>query len=215
MESKILDKYQRELLNENGLIDDDAEFHSESEDSFDEELMELLNNQAVESKYREERMAELEKMMRESKENKERAQLRTLTDESELFDLTTKTAASRGLLKHTGGISGDNPGVVVHFFDASFATCKLMDERLTQLAERHFNTTHFVRIAAKDAPFLTARLQIQVLPCVIAYVNGTEKKRLLGFGELGNNSKRLELSVLEGALKRAGVIGRLTTGTVE
>lgn len=209
MESKILDTYQKGLLNESRRSDDDDEFQSD-EDDF-EELMELMDSPDAEAKYREERMAQLEQMMRESKYNKERAQLRTLTDESELFELTTKTAASRGLLKHGGGISGDNPGVVVHFFDANFATCKLMDERLTQLAERHFNTTHFVRIAAKDAPFLTARLQIQVLPCVIAYVNGVEKKRLLGFGELGNNPKKLELSVLEGVLKKAGAISRLTT----
>ena len=59
------------------------------------------------------------------------------------------------------------------------------------LAPKHFDT-RFVKISVDNAPFLVTKLKVQVLPCVIAFVDGQGDKfttkdletRLLGAGVL-------------------------------
>lgn len=203
MSNQVFDKYQETLvLSHKGRADD----NSDQEEWDDQDFLDLLD-ETESSGYREQRMQELSQMMTDAKSNVDRSTVQTLTDEAELFDLTTTTAASSGLLKNK---RQNKPNVVVHFFDPNFGTCKLMDQRLEELAARHFNTTTFVRIAAANAPFLSVKLKIQVLPCVVAYINGVEVKRLLGFGELGNDPTKLDGKVLEAVLLRSGVLSRMS-----
>lgn len=215
--NEILNQYQDNLIKNNTSNLSNANDDSEKEDWDDQDFLDLLeeDDDSI-TKYREQRVQELSQQMKDSRDHVDRAQVQTLTSEAELFELTTTTGASAGYLKNQKGRAGSGknanvPAVVVHFFHPEFQTCKLMDARLQELARRHFNTTRFVRISAADAPFLTARLNIQVLPCVIGYVNGVERKRLLGFEELGNDPNKLDLQVLESALLQSGVLDRIAT----
>lgn len=206
MSNEILEKYQDTLLSSRKSREDDSGSNSDKEEWDDQDFLDLLDD-TDSSAYRAQRMQELSQMMAASNSNVERASVRTLNSEAELFEMTTTTAQNSGLLKAK---RSQMPNIVVHFFDERFETCKLMDLRLSELAERHFNTTTFVRIAAKDAPFLTVKLDIHVLPCVIAYVNGKETKRLLGFAELGNVPTKLDRGVLEAVLLKSGVLSRIS-----
>lgn len=207
-----MDQYQDTLIKSNKTKNSDDD---EDENWDDQDFLDLLEDDSFGGdKYREQRVQELAQQMKESRNHIERSTVRTLTSEAELFELTTSTAASNGLLK-TNSSSGtakksNVPTVIVHFFHPDFPTCKLMDKRLQELASRHFHTALFVRIAASDCPFLATRLEIQILPCVIAYVNGVERKRLLGFGELGNEPTKLDVQVLEGVFVRSGVLQRVS-----
>lgn len=62
-----------------------------------------------------------------------------------------------------------------------------------------------------NAPFLVAKLKIQVLPCVIAFADGVGVDRIVGFeglggGELGNDGDRFRTKDLEARLLAAGVL---------
>lgn len=84
-----------------------------------------------------------------------------VTSEKALLDVTT---------------SKTSPRVIVHFFHKDFRRCKIMDSHLEPLAKKHFKT-RFVKIDVESAPFLVERLQIQVLPCVIAFKDGISVDR--------------------------------------
>ncbi|CAG8835795.1 16684_t:CDS:2, partial [Racocetra persica] len=74
---------------------------------------------------------------------------------------------------------------VVHFFHKEFRRCQIMDKHLTTIAIRHFKTK-FVKINVENAPFLVEKLAIQVLPCVISFIDGISVDRIIGFDDLGN-----------------------------
>lgn len=62
-----------------------------------------------------------------------------------------------------------------------------------------------------NAPFLVTKLKIQVLPCVIAFVDGVGADRIVGFeglggGELGNDGDGFRTKDLEARLLAAGVL---------
>ncbi|KAJ3088884.1 hypothetical protein HK102_007707 [Quaeritorhiza haematococci] len=65
---------------------------------------------------------------------------------------------------------------VVHFYHKEFRRCQIMDKHLGALARKHFKTK-FVKIDVEKAPFLVEKLKIQVLPCVIAFVDGISVDR--------------------------------------
>lgn len=96
--------------------------------------------------------------------------------------------------------------VVAHFFHKDFQRCKIMDKHLEILAQRHIHT-RFIKINVEDCPFLVTRLQIQVLPCVIPFINGIGKERVLGFEGLGGDN--FTTGTLELVLKKSGVIKSL------
>lgn len=96
--------------------------------------------------------------------------------------------------------------VVAHFFHNDFQRCKIMDKHLETLAQRHIHT-RFVKIDVESCPFLVTRLQIQVLPCVIPFINGIGKERILGFEGLGGDN--FSTGMLELTLRKSGVIKSL------
>lgn len=79
-----------------------------------------------------------------------------------------------------------------------------MDGHLEKLAERHLEA-RFVRIGVEDAPFLVERLGVQVLPCVIGFVDGVGVERVVGFEGLAGGDA-FETGVLEGRLVGKGVL---------
>ena len=60
----------------------------------------------------------------------------------------------------------------------------------------------------ENAPFLVTKLKIQVLPCVLAFVDGVSKDRIVGFEGLGYGEDTFTAKDLEARLFRAGVLSR-------
>ena len=77
------------------------------------------------------------------------------------------------------------------------------------MAPKHFDT-RFVKISVDNAPFLVTKLKVQVLPCVIAFVDGVSTDRIIGFEGLGQGD-RFATKDLENRLLRSGVLLRAKT----
>lgn len=75
------------------------------------------------------------------------------------------------------------------------------------MAEKHFDT-RFLKMNVENAPFLVTKLKIQVLPCVLAFVNGVSVDRIVGFEGLGYTQDTFTTKDLEGRLLSSGVIQR-------
>jgi len=65
-----------------------------------------------------------------------------------------------------------------------------------------------VRINVENCPFLVTKLKVQVLPCVIAFIDGVGVDRIIGFEGLGRTPDRFTTRDLEARLIRAGVLVR-------
>ncbi|THV08427.1 thioredoxin-like protein [Dendrothele bispora CBS 962.96] len=105
-------------------------------------------------------------------------------------------------------ITAREPRCVVHFFHSNFKRCEIMDEHLSKLAPKYFNT-RFIRVFVENIPWLVEKLGIKILPCVICFVDGVTKDRLVGFEELGNNDA-FTTATLELRLAVCGVIQKET-----
>jgi len=93
---------------------------------------------------------------------------------------------------------------VIHFYHSKFKRCEIMDKHLAKLAPKYFNT-RFLRVFVENIPWLVEKLSVKVLPCVICFIDGVTKDRLVGFEELGN-SDAFDTAVLELRLSSCGVI---------
>jgi thiol-disulfide isomerase/thioredoxin len=78
---------------------------------------------------------------------------------------------------------------------------------LQELAKKHFDT-RFLKINVENAPFLVTKLKVQVLPCVIAFIDGVSVDRLVGFEGLGYKPDTFATKDLEARLLSSGVILR-------
>lgn len=65
-----------------------------------------------------------------------------------------------------------------------------------------------MRINVDNAPFLVTKLKVQVLPCVIAFIDGQGVDRIVGFEGLGYGTDRFTTSDLERRLLKCGVLVR-------
>ncbi|KAI9718936.1 MAG: hypothetical protein M1812_003820 [Candelaria pacifica] len=178
---------------------------SSSSSSEDEDtLISLLENDThALSSFREQRLQQLHTELSRAKEmrNQEYGIYSEIKDEKILMDIiTTKTT--------TG--SSKEGWAVVHFFKDGFERCGVMDGGLENLAPKHFDT-RFLRINVENAPFLVTKLKIQVLPCVLAFVNGISVDRIVGFEGLGYSEDSFTVRDLEARLIRAGVLVRAKT----
>ncbi|AGO13741.1 AaceriAGL129Wp [[Ashbya] aceris (nom. inval.)] len=161
------------------------------DESLDELLESLENDDSFLDRYREQRTEQLAQHFREARQNAadgDYGQLQTLEDEGSLLALSARS-----------------PRVVIHFFLDTFTRCQTMDSKLRQLASRHMRT-RFVRISVEKCPFLVQRLGIKVLPCVISYRDGLERDRLVGFQDLGNQPEDFPLAALERRLASSGLL---------
>lgn len=59
-----------------------------------------------------------------------------------------------------------------------------------------------------NCPFLVTRLGVQVLPCVIAFIDGVGADRIIGFEGLGRSPDSFTTRDLEARLIRANVLTR-------
>ncbi|KAF9631332.1 hypothetical protein BFW01_g2194 [Lasiodiplodia theobromae] len=162
-------------------------------DSDDEDALiaELEDDDALDA-FREQRLQQLHQEFTRAKQmrNSEHGTYQEIKEEKALMDITTSTKLC-----------------VVHFFHADFNRCRIMDNHLETLAPKHFDT-RFLRINVDNAPFLVTKLKVQVLPCVIAFVDGQGVDRIVGFEGLGYGTDKFTTSDLERRLLKCGVLVR-------
>ena len=173
------------------VLDHQQGVDSDDEDALIAQLEEEEDHGAF-SALREKRLEQLHAEMNRAKVLKE-TQHGTYTevkDEKQLMDITTSTKLC-----------------VVHFMKPDFNRCRIMDEKLRVLAEKHFDT-RFVSINVDNAPFLVVKLGIQVLPCVIAFVDGVSTDRIVGFEGISHRPDSFTAMDLEARLLECGVLVR-------
>lgn len=199
----VLQKYQAQTVeNARGQNQeaDSAEIAAPARDSDSDsdsilELLESLeDDDDVSARYREQRLAQLKKEMHRvdnaaAEHGDSLGAVHFVDNEKEAMDIVAKSEAS-----------------LLHLYQPTFAKCRLMNEMLEQISERHLAVT-VVAITAESAPFLVSKLQVKVLPLVVAYKEGKEAGRVLGFEGLGPESKPL-YQLLERRLHALGVLGR-------
>lgn len=165
---------------------------SEDEGIDDEELLARLDDQFELSGLRQKRMEELRKEIAKNQEMQANHHGRyiEIKHEKELIQITAKSSLS-----------------VVHFFHEDFEKCKIMDQKLEELSSKYF-TTRFLRVNVANVPWLVSKLEVQVLPCVVGFVDGISKERIIGFDGIASDQsiKQIDISKLEQRLKKSGVI---------
>ena len=169
---------------------------SDDEDALIAELEEEDNGAF--SALREKRLEQLHAEMTRAKvlKDTQHGTYMEIKDEKQLMDITTSTKQC-----------------IVHFMKTDFNRCRIMDERLRVLAEKHYEA-RFVSVNVENAPFLVVKLGIQVLPCVIAFVDSVSVDRIIGFEGIGYRPDTFTAKELETRLLRSKVLVRakLTTG---
>jgi thioredoxin-like negative regulator of GroEL len=63
----------------------------------------------------------------------------------------------------------------------------------------------------ENAPFLVTKLKVQVLPCVLAFIDGVSVDRIVGFEGLGYTQDTFTTKDLEARLLSSGVVQRAKT----
>ncbi|KAK6882599.1 Phosducin-like protein 1 [Candida tropicalis] len=160
------------------------------EDSEDEdELFASLENEMDEdlSKYRESRIQQLSQEFKSINQLESVGSLQEFTNEKELMDQIVQ-----------------RKDCLVHFYQPEFKNCIKMNQVLNLLAQ-NFPLLPIFTITVENCPFLVSKLNLKVLPCVIAYKSGSEYDRLVGFEKLGNS---LTYDKLEHYLYNLNIIQR-------
>ncbi|KAK0343059.1 hypothetical protein LTR91_020573 [Friedmanniomyces endolithicus] len=163
-------------------------------DSDDEDsLIAALESSQEETALRERRLQQLHAELSRVKTLKQQpghGQYQEIKDEKELLTITTST-----------------PLCVVHFMKPDFDRCRIMDQKLAVLADKHLDT-RIVSINVENAPFLVVKLGIQVLPCVISFKKAVSVDRILGFEGVGAKPDSFTVGELEARLVGCGVLVR-------
>lgn len=109
-----------------------------------------------------------------------------LVDEEDFFNVVTK-----------------NENAVCQFFHSDFNRCRIAEHHLRQVAYHH-PECKFLQVDVQKAPFLTAKLCIQVLPTITMFKNGIKCDEMVGFEDVGGND-----NFATGALARRLAIGKV------
>ncbi|PMD43761.1 thioredoxin-like protein [Hyaloscypha variabilis F] len=174
-----LDSHVASILDANNSDDEDA-------------LIASLEDSPALDAFREQRIQQLHSEFTRAKAQKNEGfgNYTEIKEEKALMDLTTSVKYA-----------------VVHFAKDDFARCGVMDGHLESLAPKHFDT-RFLKMNVENAPFLVTKLKIQVLPCVLAFVNGVSVDRIVGFEGLGYTQDTFTTKDLEARLLQSGVLQR-------
>lgn len=169
----------------------DQEAKRDSDDELFDELEREIDDDFDLGALREQRIEEIRQEMNKMLEmrDKEHGQLTEFTDEKEVIRM-----------------SANEKRCVIHFYHRDFKRCDIMNKHLEALALK-YPSTRFLKVFVEDVPWLVEKLQIKVLPCVICFIDGVTKDRLIGFEELGN-SDGFETAALELRLQMSGVIDK-------
>lgn len=163
---------------------------SDDEDALLESLENDTENDPSLAHLRESRIQQLSSELKKSKQLRSEGfgSYDQVKDEKRLMETTTSTKYC-----------------VVHFYKPDFNRCRIMDGHLSALAPVHLST-RFLRIDVEHAPFLVTKLNVKVLPCVIAFVGGVSADRIVGFEGIGYSEDTFKTVDLEKRLVGAGVL---------
>lgn len=193
---ELIEKYQESKLND--LLPGTGD--SDDEGDMLDILKELEEEDDSTILYREQRLEQLKKEFKKidraaADKGDNLGMIEFVEDEKTLMDIVTK---------------GDV--VVIHFYQPSFPKCKMMNETLSILAEKHMKIK-VLAITAENALFLVAKLKIKVLPFVLVYKHGQELTRIIGFEGLGPDPSKISWDAFEQKLLYVGAIDRKTINT--
>ena len=163
---------------------------SDDEDALLESLENDTENDSSLAHLREARIQQLASELKKSKQLRSEGfgSYDQIKDEKRLMETTTSTKYC-----------------VVHFYKPDFNRCRIMDDHLSALAPIHLST-RFLRIDVEHAPFLVTKLNVKVLPCVIAFIGGVSADRIVGFEGVGYCEDTFKPRDLEKRLVGAGVL---------
>ena len=148
---------QYDLSNQDKLKDDDSDsdFNSDGDDAILQGL-------------RAQRMKEMKQQQKEEIENAMKGHgTYSEISEDQFLPTVTKTKYC-----------------IVHFFHKDFERCKIVDHHLSQIVHKHKEAL-IVKIDAEKCPFFVTKLQVQMLPSIISFIDGIAVDRIIGFEELG------------------------------
>ncbi|KAL3425623.1 hypothetical protein PVAG01_02414 [Phlyctema vagabunda] len=167
---------------------DNNDYNSDDEDA----LIASLEDSPALDAFREQRLQQLHSEFTRAKSQKNQGfgNYTEIKEEKALMDLTTGVKFA-----------------VVHFAKDDFARCGVMDGHLQTLAPKHFDT-RFLKMNVENAPFLVTKLKVQVLPCVLAFIDGVSVDRIVGFEGLGYTQDTFTTQDLEARLLASGVVQR-------
>jgi len=77
---------------------------------------------------------------------------------------------------------------IVHFYHKDFERCKVVDHHLSMIAKKHIES-RIMKLDAEKCPFFIAKLQVQMLPTIISFIDGVAVDRIIGFEELGGQDE--------------------------
>jgi len=197
--SRLVDVYADNLVARNRA---DAVGSARPEEVDVDDLFAELENED-DGALRDRRLAQLQRELNDIHElkNKEHGEYTDIKSEKSVLEITTTT-----------------PRVVAHFYHQDFRRCQIIDQHLETLAKKHFQTK-FIKVDVDNAPFLVVSLKVQVLPCIIAFVDGIGVDRVVGFDDLGNtddfSTARLEYRLIEaGVILRPRIVGETKPSTI-
>lgn len=147
---------------------------AEEDDDSDDELMELRRQRMARMKHQHDQEAVWR--------SKQHGQYREI-GQDDFFNVVVRE-------------KGGSDQVCVHFFHKDFERCKLMDRRLSELAQQLLSV-RFVRIDAEKAPFLVERLKVMMLPCCLLFKNDVCVDRILGFDGVQDEEGLLNPDLLQ------------------
>lgn len=161
--------------------------HSKTEnpDELDEDaLLEALENED-DTAYRAHRLEQLHKELASAKQAHARNAAATTSTN------TTSPSAIYPTLPNDKAVldlTTNNERCIIHFFHPDFARCAIMDQHLQTLATLHYEV-RIARVDVRECPFLVEKLGVRVLPCVICFLDGVGKDRVIGFEGLATLRK--------------------------
>jgi len=91
--------------------------------------------------------------------------------------------------------------------DISFSSFSSFSNTSQSLAPAHYEA-RILKINVDNCPFLVTKLKVQVLPCIIAFIDGIGVDRIIGFEGLGRTPDNFTTRDLEARLIRANVLQR-------
>lgn len=97
--------------------------------------------------------------------------------------------------------------VLVHYYHKDFERCKIIDMHLRNIAAVH-TEAKFVYLNAEKAIFFIKKLQVQVLPTIICFIDGIAVDRVVGFEDMGNKDDFSTLALTRRLIK-SGVLKAL------
>ncbi|EEH49792.1 uncharacterized protein PADG_05871 [Paracoccidioides brasiliensis Pb18] len=168
----------------------DPDLASDDDDDDDDALFAALEREEINPSYTAQRVeqlqAELVSPVRQQPRQQDQDPSNPISNTTTLQNtLVPSLPTDQSLLDFTTL----HPRCVIHFSHSDFTRCAVMDRHIHALAVLH-HETRFATVDVRNVPFVVAKLQVKVLPCVIGFVDGVGVERIVGFEGLGDGGQQ-------------------------